>query len=285
MFRTARVSRLSTGAATVPFTRRRLARLALSRRSDPVRSPNPAAESRVSIPDWRQLRRIVLFTGAGLSAESGVPTYRGAGGIWCEYRYEDYACQRAFERDPVKVLDFHALRRAAVLGCAPHAGHDHIRAMQARHPGVQVITQNIDGLLQRAGVAVDAELHGSLWRLRCPVHGVRADQAAAEFVARRCPDCPPATAPWLRPDITWFEDAVDAEVFEHAAMRVDDAELFVGIGTSGAVWPAAGFAERARRRGARMIEINPEDNEASARYDERLRLPASIGLPTLFPLD
>ncbi len=238
----------------------------------------------ISIPGWQHLQRIVLFTGAGLSAESGVPTYRGAGGIWHQYRYQDYACQRAFERDPVKVLDFHALRRATVLDCPPHAGHAHIRAMQARHPGVQVITQNIDGLLQRAGVRVEAELHGSLWRLRCPVHGVRIDQAAAEFASRRCPDCPPERAPWLRPDITWFEDAVNTDVFEHAAMLVDDAELFVGIGTSGAVWPAAGFAERARQRGARMIELNPEDNEASSLYGERLRLPASQGLATLFPI-
>jgi NAD-dependent deacetylase len=249
-----------------------------------VPPPNPPA-ALTSAPDWLQLQRIVLFTGAGLSAESGVPTYRGAGGIWRDYRYQDYACQRAFEHDPVKVLDFHALRRASVQACAPHAGHAHIRQMQARHPGIRVVTQNIDGLLQRAGVAVDAELHGSLWRLRCPVHGVQADAAAAEFASRRCRHCPPATAPWLRPDITWFEDAVDADLFEHAAMLVDAAELFVGIGTSGAVWPAAGFAERARRRGARMIEINPEDNEASALYDERLRLPASLGLPALFPLD
>lgn len=237
-----------------------------------------------ALSHWRDFRSIVLFTGAGLSAESGVPTYRGAGGIWREYNYQDYACQRAFDRDPVQVLDFHELRRTKVLGCAPHAGHAHIRAMQAGHSGIQVITQNIDGLLQRAGVAVAAELHGSLWRLRCPLHGIREDLAAAAFAHRRCPDCPPDRAPWLRPDITWFEDAVNEAVFEHAAMLVDDAELFIGIGTSGAVWPAAGFAERARRRGARMIEINPEDNEASALYGEHVRLPASKALPEVFPI-
>ena len=240
------------------------------------------------IAAWREIPTIVLFTGAGLSAESGVPTYRGAGGIWSDYRYQDYACQRAFDRDPTRVLDFHEMRRAKVLACAPHAGHAHIRAMQAQHPGIHVITQNIDGLLQRAGVHVAAELHGSLWRLRCPVHGVREDMADSAFASRRCPDCAagnsPERAPWLRPDITWFEDAVNAEVFEHAAMLVDDADLFVGIGTSGAVWPAAGFAERARARGARMVELNPEDNEASALYGERLRLPASMGLAALFPV-
>lgn len=250
-----------------------------------MRAPTGRIAAELSVADWSCLRHIVLFTGAGLSAESGVPTYRGAGGIWREYRYQDYACQRAFDRHPDKVLDFHEVRRSHVLSCAPHAGHRHIRAMQAAHPGVHVITQNIDGLLQRAGVRVDAELHGSLWRLRCPVHGIRDDGAAGAFAHRRCPDCPPERAPWLRPDITWFEDAVNAGVFEHAAMLVDDAELFVGIGTSGAVWPAAGFAEQARRRGARMVEINVEDNEASALYGERLRRPASTGLSTLLPLD
>jgi NAD-dependent deacetylase len=112
------------------------------------------------------LRRVLFFTGAGLSAESGVPTYRGRGGIWSQYRYEDYACQRAFDRDPQKVLDFHELRRGRVFACAAHAGHRHLARLQAAYPDrVQVVTQNIDGLLQRAGVAVAAELHGSLWRL------------------------------------------------------------------------------------------------------------------------
>ncbi|WP_022976780.1 SIR2 family NAD-dependent protein deacylase [Nevskia ramosa] len=237
-----------------------------------------------ALSHWRDFRNIVLFTGAGLSAECGVPTYRGAGGIWREYNYQDYACQRAFDRDPVQVLDFHELRRTKVLSCAPHAGHAHIRAMQAEHPGIHVITQNIDGLLQRAGVVVVAELHGSLWRLRCPVHGIRDDLAVGAYAHRHCPDCPPDRAPWLRPDITWFEDAVNEAVFEHAAMLVDDAELFVGIGTSGAVWPAAGFAERARQRGARMVEINPENNEASALYGQHIRLPASTALPEAFPI-
>jgi len=236
------------------------------------------------IEDWRRYPHIVLFTGAGLSAESGVPTYRGRGGIWHEYNYEDYACQRAFDHHPVKVLDFHELRRTKVLACLPHTGHDHIRAMQAAHPGVTVITQNIDGLLQRAGVTVSAELHGSLWRLRCPVHGIREDAAAAPFAYRQCPDCAPARQTWLRPDITWFEDAMNPAVFARAEALVAAADLFVGIGTSGAVWPAAGFAHQAREAGARMVEINPEDNEASVLYPENLRKPASTALADTFPI-
>lgn len=111
-------------------------------------------------------RAPLFFLGAGMSAESGVPTYRGRGGIWEQYDYQDYACQRAFERDPEKVLDFHQLRRATVLACQPHAGHQHLARLQSVWPALRVVTQNIDGLLQRAGIRVDAELHGSLWRLR-----------------------------------------------------------------------------------------------------------------------
>jgi NAD-dependent deacetylase len=224
-------------------------------------------------------RNLLVFTGAGLSAESGVPTYRGSGGFWAQYNYQDYACQRAFDRDPQKVLEFHARRRASVLECAPHAGHAQLARVQARWPQVQVVTQNIDGMLQRAGVRVGAELHGSLWRLRCAC-GVRADEGQGEFRTRRCARC----GNWLRPDITWFEDAVDQDVFGLISQLVDQAEVFISVGTSGAVWPAAGFAEQARRNGCRMIEINPEDNEASYLYREQIRLPASQGIPVLLPL-
>ncbi|AXQ28024.1 NAD-dependent deacylase [Solimonas sp. K1W22B-7] len=236
-------------------------------------------------PDLKQFdpagyRSIVFFTGAGLSAESGVPTYRGHGGIWAQYNYEDYACQRAFERDPVRVLDFHEVRRTHVLKCPPHAGHRHLARLQAAFPQVRVVTQNIDGLLQRAGIAVDAELHGSLWRQRCSRHGLREDLEAGPYRQRQCPDC----GSWLRPDITWFEDAVDGAVFARTQQLVAGCDLFVSVGTSGVVWPAAGFAQLARDSGARMVEINLENNEASALYRHRLRGPAGVVLPAAFPL-
>jgi len=229
--------------------------------------------------DLRAYRRPLFFTGAGLSAESGVPTYRGRGGIWQQYRYEDYACQRAFLRDPGQVLDFHELRRANTLRCAPHAGHAHLARLQARQPQLAVITQNIDGLLQRAAVRVDAELHGSLWRLRCAC-GTREDSAAGSYARRRCERCDA----WLRPDITWFEDAVDSAVFARAGERVAQVDLFVAVGTSGVVWPAAGFAQAARSAGARMIEINPQETEASDLYDDCIRQPAAQAIPELFAL-
>jgi NAD-dependent deacetylase len=235
--------------------------------------------------DLFAFERVVFFTGAGLSAESGVPTYRGRGGIWEQYNYEDYACQRAFDRDPQKVLDFHEVRRGKVLTCMPHAGHRHMALLQKAHPGVTVITQNIDGLLQRAGVAVAAELHGSLWRLRCPVHGVSEDAAQGTFATRTCPRCAPARKVWLRPDITWFEDLVDEAVFARAAEYVRAADLFVAVGTSAVVWPAAGFVRLAREAGARMVEINPEETEASAWFDVHARAAAGSALPKLFPLN
>ncbi|MEQ1439813.1 NAD-dependent deacylase [Fontimonas sp. SYSU GA230001] len=215
--------------------------------------------------------RVVVFTGAGMSAESGVPTYRGRGGIWQQYDYREYACEDAFQRDPGKVLDFHELRRTHVLGCAPHAGHAHLAALQRGHPALSLITQNIDGLHQRAGSAVAAELHGSLWRLRCARHGVREDAAAGRFETRRCPQC----GSMLRPDITWFGDLVDEAVFGRARALIDACDLFVSIGTSAVVWPAAGLIPFAHRPRPYLVEINPEETEGSERFDAVIRAPAS----------
>ncbi|NKF22809.1 SIR2 family NAD-dependent protein deacylase [Solimonas marina] len=221
---------------------------------------------------------VVFFIGAGMSAESGVPTYRGAGGIWGQYRYEEYACQRAFDRDPVKVLDFHELRRGMVLECAPHAGHAALAALQAAHPRVHVVTQNIDGMLQRAGVQVAAELHGSLWRLRCAQHGVREDLAAAAYQSRHCEQC----GATLRPDITWFEDMVDETVFARAGELIATSALFVSVGTSAVVYPAASFIPLAQRAGAYMIEVNPEATDASRLFERCITEPASTAIGAHF---
>ena len=222
--------------------------------------------------------RVVFFTGAGMSAESGVPTYRGRGGIWAQYRWEEYACQEAFDADPVKVQDFHQQRRGRVLACQPHAGHSHLAALQAAHPGLSIITQNTDGMHQRAGAKSVIELHGSLWRLRCAQHGAVEDLAAAAYARRDCGLC----GNRLRPDITWFADAVNAAVFTQAERLIAQAELFVAVGTSGIVYPAAGLVAAAAHSGARMIEINPEETEQSRLFAECVREPAGLALPVLF---
>jgi NAD-dependent deacetylase len=221
----------------------------------------------------RSYARIVFFTGAGMSAESGVPTYRGKGGIWDQYDYQDVACQNAFKRDPQKVLAFHEMRRKAVLSCRPHAGHDMLTTIEKQHPQLTVVTQNIDGIHQRAGTRNVIELHGSLWRLGCPAHGIFED-IGDHYQNYSCPHC----RTWLRPDITWFGDAMNAEVMKTAADAISRCNLFVAIGTSGMVWPAAGFPHLAKDSGAWCIEINPEASELSHIYHETIRLPASEAL-------
>lgn len=222
-------------------------------------------------------KKIVFFTGAGMSAESGVPTYRGRGGVWSQYNWEEYACQDAFDRDPEKVLKFHELRRKSVLACAPHAGHYSIAELEKRHPHVWVVTQNIDGMHQRAGNSNVIELHGSLWRLRCPSHGISED-IGETFRSFKCEHC----GTWLRPDIIWFGDMLNQDVISEANIIIRQCDLFISIGTSGVVWPAAGFPKIARENGAFCIEINPEPNEMSYLYNETIRETAGNALPSLF---
>jgi len=220
---------------------------------------------------------IVLFTGAGMSAESGVPTYRGSGGVWSEYRWEECACQEAFDRDPQKVLEFHELRRQAVLECQPHDGHFAIGQLEKRHPKVVVVTQNIDGMHQRAGSENVVELHGSLWRLRCPMHGITED-IGEKYKSYKCEHC----GNWLRPDIVWFRDMLDEYNMSQAIFALRKCDLFISIGTSGVVYPAAGFPKIAKEFGAKCIEINPEQTEMSFMYDISIQSTAGKALPRLF---
>jgi len=225
----------------------------------------------------REFERVVFFTGAGISAESGIPTYRGQGGIWKEYDYQRYACQPAFDAAPERVWEFHNYRRSVVGGAAPNRGHEAIAAAQRSHPHVGVITQNIDGLHQRAGATDVLELHGSLWRVRCEACGLRRASLESPLTELRCP-CGEA---YLRPDITWFGDSLDTAVFAQARAACGNATLFVSVGTSGVVYPAAHMPEHAKRAGAYLVEINPERTELSELHDQALRGPASEMLPRL----
>ena len=214
--------------------------------------------------------RIVFFTGAGLSAESGIPTYRGKGGIWAEYDYEDYASQRAFDRDPNKVWDFHDKRRAAVAACQPHQGHRVVAAVQAAKPGTTIITQNIDGMHQRAGAKDVIELHGSLWRVRCDACGVVRADMTMPIQPRQC-----SCGAHFRPDIVWFEDSLDERNIRRAQDALASCDLLVSVGTSAAVYPAAELPRIAVARGATTVEVNLEDTPMSRLYQHRLRGKAS----------
>lgn len=219
---------------------------------------------------------IVFFTGAGMSKESGVPTYRGAGGIWQEYDYTRYACQTAFNARPEDVWEFHNYRRTLYGKCDPNAAHRLIVELEAKHQ-VTVVTQNIDGLHQLAGSTRVIELHGSLWKLICQECGRTGEDRSAPLEDPHCPDC----GAWWRPAIVWFGDAIDASVFSHAEEALLAADLFVSIGTSGVVYPAAGLPQVAKAGGATMVEVNPEATELSPLYDVHLRGPATEMLPKL----
>jgi NAD-dependent deacetylase len=225
---------------------------------------------------FRDFERIVFFTGAGMSAESGIPTYRGKGGIWSEYNYEDYACQRAFDRAPGKVWDFHDKRRAAVGACQPNPGHHVVARIQADAPRTTIITQNIDGMHQRAGAKDVIELHGSLWRVRCDDCRTVKPDASVPMNPRKC-----TCGAFFRPDIVWFEDSLDVAVIRRAEEALAGCDLLVSVGTSAVVHPAASLPRIAVAQGAATVEINLEDTAMSHLYQHRLRGKASEVLAEL----
>ena len=219
-------------------------------------------------------KNIVFFTGAGISVESGVPTYRGPGGTWSTYDFEEYACQEAFDRNPDKVLEFHEMRRAAVGLCLPNSAHYAIAKLQATRPGVNIITQNIDGLHVMAGGKNVVELHGSLWRSECRSCGLKFQ--VDEYTSRKC-----GCGSYLRPNITWFGDSLSLSALGKARYLIDHCDLFISIGTSGQVFPAASLPARAKMHGAITVEVNIEDTMMSNEFDMKLRGKSSDLIPQI----
>ena len=229
--------------------------------------------------DPDDFEHIVFFTGAGLSAEAGIPTYRGADGIWKAYDWQTCACQSAFEAAPDRVWDFHDVRRRVVGAARPTRGHEIIAAVAARRPSTRIVTQNIDGLQQRAGTPNVIELHGSLWRVRCACDGSPSANTEVPIGDRHCPVC----GSWRRPDIVWFGDTLQPGPVDEAMLAFEQVDLLISIGTSGVVYPAAEFPQIARQRGALLVEINPEETPVSKWYPHHFRKPASAALTELWP--
>lgn len=226
-------------------------------------------------------KRVVFFTGAGLSVASGIPTYQGTGGTWKTYRWEDLACEEAFARDPERVWDFHDWRREQVAKCAPNAAHDAIATFVQRHPHSVVITQNIDGLHQKSGAKDVLELHGSLWRVR-----VEDDRGRLVAPPEENFDVPLQprrhnSGHYFRPDIVWFGDALRRDVIAASLNAMTTCDCLVSIGTSAQVYPAAQLPLTARESGATMVEINPEPTPMSDVYDMCIRAPATAVLPRI----
>lgn len=207
--------------------------------------------------------RLVVLTGAGISAESGLGTFRDAGGIWSEYRLEDVATPEGFARDPARVHAFYNARRANCLAAAPNAAHRAlVRLEAALGDGFLLVTQNIDDLHERSGSARVIHMHGALLRALCAACGARWDAPPEMQAADPCPAC---GARRTRPDVVWFgEMPYQMDRISDALSRAD---RFVAIGTSGQVYPAAGFVSDARAAGAETLEITLEPGETSQMFD------------------
>lgn len=213
----------------------------------------------------REISNIVILTGAGISAESGLATFRGPEGLWEGHRVEDVATPEAFARDPVLVHRFYDARRANLKTVAPNAAHLALARLDAEWPGeLLIVTQNVDDLHERAGAKRILHMHGELrsaWCLACDARS-RWEEDLGDHPP--CPSC--GVAGRLRPDIVWFGEMPYAmEAIDAALMNAD---LFVSIGTSGAVYPAAGFVQTARYRGAETLEMNLEPSLGSFHFDE-----------------
>jgi NAD-dependent deacetylase len=223
---------------------------------------------------------VLALTGAGVSAESGVPTFRGPGGLWREYRFEDLATPEAFERDPTLVWEWYAWRREVIAGLAPNAAHVALASMEKRLAGFLLATQNVDGLHAAAGSRRVLELHGSIWRVRCAECGHAALDRRVPF-----PELPPrcACGTILRPDVTWFGEMLPQAAVEGAVAAARSAEVVLVIGSSSLVYPAAGLPEIARAAGAFVIEVNTEATPLTPSADISLRGTAAELVPALLP--
>jgi len=198
---------------------------------------------------------VVVLTGAGASAESGVPTFREAQtGLWARYRPEDLATRAAFTRNPRMVWQWYAWRRELVRHAEPHAGHQALVALERHFPSFAIITQNVDGLHQRAGSQRVVELHGNLFENRC----FREDGVVVpEDPEGEPPTCPSCGGP-VRPGVVWFGENLPVEALADANALLRSCQILLVAGTSGLVWPAAGLPGLARSLGAWVVEINPE---------------------------
>ena len=241
----------------------------------------------------RAAKRLTILTGAGISAASGVPTFRGPDGLWRHYRSEDLATPEAFERDPHLVWEWYAWRREKIAGCEPNAGHRVIAHWSAKGAKgvrppytdrlkVAVITQNVDDLHVKAGTRDLVKLHGSIWELSCASRCAagsqpwRDERVPLPEIPPRCPHC----GGMARPAVVWFGESLEPADVD-AAMTASTCDVFLTVGTSSVVYPAAGLVHHARDRGAFTAEINLEPTPASSLVDVAIHGGAEQILPDL----
>lgn len=222
-------------------------------------------------------KRVVVLTGAGVSAESGVPTFRGREGLWKTYHAEDLARPDAFEAKPELVWEFYNWRRDLVGKCKPNPAHLALAEMERQIPNFLLITQNVDGLHARAGSRKVIEMHGSLWQVKC----TKCSHAREDFSELpNLPECP-VCGHLLRPGVVWFGEPLIPGVLKVSIDQVGKADVFISIGTSNMVQPAASFYQLAKDHGAVTVEINLEPTPNTGLMDFALHGKAGEILPEL----
>jgi NAD-dependent deacetylase len=229
--------------------------------------------------DWlAKATRVAVLTGAGISAESGVPTFRGDGGLWKDYKAEDLATPEAFVKDPRLVWEWYNWRRELIAKVLPNAAHKALVQLEISKREFTLITQNVDGLHDRAGSGRMLKLHGDIWRMRCTVCGANWPDRRAPL-----PKIPPhcACGGLARPGVVWFGEPLPDGMMKEAEHAAGAAEVFLVIGTSAVVYPAAGLVPYAKHGGAKVIEINTDDTPFTNLVDCALRGPAGELLPQL----
>jgi len=231
----------------------------------------------------RSATAVTVLTGAGVSAASGIPTFRGADGLWRKVRAETLATPGAFENDPKLVWEWYDWRRGMIRDVSPNAAHRVLARWTRERPGTTLITQNVDGLHERAGADPILRLHGSIWHVRCfnacPAgrQDWHNDMVPLPTLPPRCPHC----GGLVRPGVVWFGESLDPAILDRATAAAAACEVFLTIGTSAVVYPAAGLVPYAKRAGAMVVEINPDATGVSHAADIVVRLPADEALSAI----
>jgi NAD-dependent deacetylase len=227
-------------------------------------------------------KKIVVLTGAGISAESGVPTFRGADGLWKRYRAEELATPAAFEANPQLVWEWYDWRRGIINKAEPNAGHLAIAEMEQLFPHFSLITQNVDGLHRRAGNSKIIEIHGNLWQVRCVNSCLKGGRVRGDFRSP-LPVIPPRCecGALLRPHVVWFGEALDHNDLAEASHQIEQCDFLLVVGTSAVVQPVASFPLMAKQAGAMVIEVNMDPTPLSSSADFAFHGKAGEILPAL----
>ena len=223
-------------------------------------------------------KNVVVLTGAGISAESGVPTFRGEGGLWRNFRAEELATPEAFEKNPKLVWEWYDWRRQLLKPLKPNKGHEVIARFEKRFPEFLVITQNVDELHQKAGNKKMVELHGNIWKVRCLKEGKITDNFETPLL-KIPPQC--ECGAMLRPHIVWFGESLPYDAIQTAYRAANECDVMLVVGTSAVVQPAASLPITAKEHGAFVIEINPEETPISSIVNESLIGKAGDILPEI----